>query len=205
MALPTEEAARHREVAARFASLVRGTTTWDAPAPVAGWTAQDVVEHLTTWLPALLESVGIPFTRTFSTPEPEGETTSERSRERMGQHPVVEEWEAHAAAVQELLEDPTSRDRTVSSPHFPEMSVTQMIDRLYTTDVFMHSWDLARATGQPDRLDADHATELLAGMEPLDEMLRASGQYGPKVEPGPGADPTDRLMAFVGRDPGWSP
>ena len=109
------------------------------------------------------------------------------------------------AAVQALLDDPASRERVVRSPHFPEMSLTQMIDRLYTTDVFMHSWDLARATGQPDRLDDEHATELLAGMEPLDEMLRASGQYGPKVEPPAGADPTDRLMAFVGRDPAWTP
>ena len=204
MALPTEEAARHREVAGRFTSLVRGTTTWAAPAPVDGWTARDVVQHLTTWLPGLLDSVGIPFTRPINTPDTPTSEPSERSVER-DRDPVVGEWEAHAAAVQALLDDPAGRDRAVSSPHFPEMSLTQMIDRLYTTDVFMHSWDLARATGQPDRLDADHATELLAGMEPLDEMLRASGQYGPKVEPGPGADATDRLMAFVGRDPAWTP
>ncbi|QIK67993.1 TIGR03086 family protein [Nocardioides sp. HDW12B] len=204
MALPTDEAARHREVAGRFSDLVRGTTTWDAPAPVEGWTARDVVEHLTTWLPGLLASVDIPFTRTVRTRDENGDGGSDRSFER-NVHPVVAEWEAHAAAVQALLDDPASRERPVTSPHFPEMSLTQMIDRLYTTDVFMHSWDLARATGQPDRLDADHATELLAGMQPLDEMLRASGQYGPKVEPGPGADATDRLMAFVGRDPAWTP
>ena len=36
-------------------------------------------------------------------------------------------------------------------------------------------------------------------MEPIDEMLRQSGQYGPKVEPPPGADATTRLMAFIGR------
>ena len=203
MALPSEEAARHREVAGRFTELVRATTDWDAPAPVAGWTARDVVEHLTTWLPGLLASVEIPFTRTFRSPDQDEDRGSERSLERHV-HPVVGEWEAHAAAVQALLDDPTSRERAVSSPHFPEMSLTQMVDRLYTTDVFMHSWDLARATGQPDRLDADHATELLAGMEPLDEMLRASGQYGPRVEPGPDADATDRLMAFVGRDPAWT-
>ena len=118
---------------------------------------------------------------------------------------MVGEWEAHAAAVQAILDDPASRDHVVRDPHFPEMSLTQMVDRLYTTDVFMHAWDLARATGQDDRLDAEHAAELLVGMEPIDAMLRASGQYGPRVEPPPDADATDRLMAFVGRDPAWTP
>ena len=42
-------------------------------------------------------------------------------------------------------------------------------------------------------------------MEPLDEMLRASGQYGPKVEAPADADATDRLVAFIGRDPAWAP
>jgi uncharacterized protein (TIGR03086 family) len=204
MAVPTEEAARHREVAGRFTDLVRGTTSWDAPAPVEGWTARDVVQHLTTWLPALLEAHDISFTRPFRTLDTPTSEPIERSIER-NRDPLVGEWEAHAAAVQAILDDPASRDHTIKDPHFPEMSLTQMIDRLYTTDVFMHSWDLARATGQPDRLDADHAAELLAGMEPLDEMLRASGQYGPRVDPPPDADATDRLMAFVGRDPRWTP
>jgi hypothetical protein len=38
-------------------------------------------------------------------------------------------------------------------------------------------------------------------MEPLDEMLRASGQYGPKVEVAADASAVDRLMGFIGRDP----
>ena len=204
MALPTEEAGRHREVAGRFTDLVRGTTSWDAPAPVEGWTARDVVQHLTTWLPGLLAAHDISFKRTFRTPQLTGSDPSERSFER-NRDPLVGGWEAHAAAVQAILDDPASRDHTITDPHFPEMSLTQMIDRLYTTDVFMHSWDLARATGQPDRLDDDHAAELLAGMEPLDEMLRASGQYGPRVDLPPDADATDRLVAFVGRDPRWTP
>jgi hypothetical protein len=38
-------------------------------------------------------------------------------------------------------------------------------------------------------------------MQPMDEFLRASGQYGPKV-PVPGDAPAvDRLMGFLGRDP----
>lgn len=204
MTLPADEAARHSEVAGRFTDLVRGTTTWDAPAPVEGWTARDVVEHLMTWLPGLLASHEVSFPRPVSSHATLTAGPSDRSAERSGD-PLVGEWKAHAAAVQAILDDPASRDHMIEDPHFPEMSLTQMIDRLYTTDVFMHSWDLARATGQPDRLDADHAAELLAGMEPMDAMLRSSGHYGPRVEVDADADATDRLVAFIGRDPGWTP
>ena len=65
----------------------------------------------------------------------------------------------------------------------------------------MHTWDLARATGQDDTLDPQRCADYLAGMEPMDEMLRASGQYGPKVEVPANAEAQTRLMAFIGRDP----
>jgi hypothetical protein len=38
-------------------------------------------------------------------------------------------------------------------------------------------------------------------MEPLDELLRQSGQYGPKVEVPADADVQSRMLAFIGRDP----
>ncbi len=42
---------------------------------------------------------------------------------------------------------------------------------------------------------------MLEGMQPLDELLRASGQFGPKVELPDDADVQARLLAFIGRDP----
>jgi len=39
------------------------------------------------------------------------------------------------------------------------------------------------------------------GMEPLDELLRQSGQYGARVPVPDDADEQTRLIAFVGRDP----
>lgn len=38
-------------------------------------------------------------------------------------------------------------------------------------------------------------------MLPMDEVLRASGEYGPKVEVPADADAETRLMGFIGRDP----
>ena len=56
MALSDIPAERHRQVAGLFTERVRGTRSWDAPSPVAGWVARDVVRHLTDWFPAFLAS-----------------------------------------------------------------------------------------------------------------------------------------------------
>ena len=85
------------------------------------------------------------------------------------------------------------------------MPVGEAISRFYTGDVFMHSWDLARATGQDDTLDADVCAQMVDGMEPIEDLIRASGQYGPRVEVPAGADPQTRLIGFIGRDPSWRP
>ncbi len=194
MTLPTSPADRHRSVAATFGETVRGVgvadaLTWEAPAPVEGWTARDVVAHLTSWLPALLEGgAGITLARGPSVEE----------------DPVAA-WQVHADAVQEVLDDPATADRVLTNPHVGQMPLDQAIQNLYTSDVFMHTWDLARATGQDVGLDADFCAELVAGMESMEEVLRASGQYGARVEVSPDADAQTRLIGFIGRDPFWTP
>jgi hypothetical protein len=45
----------------------------------------------------------------------------------------------------------------------------------------MHTWDLSRASGQEADLDPAFCTELLAGMAPMEDLMRSSGQYGPRV------------------------
>ena len=114
-------------------------------------------------------------------------------------------WEHHAGAVQTILDDPATADRTFANRHVGDLPLADAIDRFYTTDVFMHTWDLARATGQPAGLDEAECAALLAGMEPMDELLRSSGQYGPRVVVPAEALAVDRLMGFIGRDPAWQP
>ncbi|HWO52425.1 MAG TPA: TIGR03086 family protein, partial [Ornithinibacter sp.] len=102
-------------------------------------------------------------------------------------------------------DDPATPETAFSNPHTGEMPLDVAVDRFYTVDVFMHTWDLTRATGQDDALDPGLAAELLAGMEPIDELLRSSGQYGPRVAVPDDAPVQDRLVAFIGRDPAWRP
>ena len=61
-------------------------------------------------------------------------------------------WHAHAAAMQALLDGPDA-DREFSHPMAGTHPLNAAIDQFYTVDVFMHTWDLARATGQDDTLD----------------------------------------------------
>ncbi|MFC7546982.1 TIGR03086 family metal-binding protein [Plantactinospora sp. GCM10030261] len=182
-------AERHRQIAAVFTDRVRAAKDWDAPAPVAGWTARDVVRHLVGWLPGFLSSganVGLP------------------SGPSVDDNPVAA-WQTQRDAVQALLDDPSTAHRTLADRHIGEVPVDQAIDRFYTSDVFMHTWDLARATGQDDRLDADFCAKLLTDLEPMDEVLRSSGQFGPRVPTPDDADVRTRFVAFIGRDPFWTP
>ncbi|GAA0566665.1 TIGR03086 family metal-binding protein [Actinomadura livida] len=187
MALSDRPAERHRQVAGLFTDRVRGTASWDAPSPVAGWTARDVVRHLTEWFPGFLAAgAGIDL--------PRGPSVDEDP---------VEAWRVHCDGVQAVLDDPGTAHRELNNPHIGTVPLDTAIDRFYTADVFMHTWDLARATGQDDRLDPGFCADLLAGMEEVEEAIRSSGQYGPRVEVPGDADVQTRLLGFIGRDPYW--
>jgi uncharacterized protein (TIGR03086 family) len=189
MALSDRPAERHQQIGGLFTDRVRGTRLWDSPTPVAGWVARDIVRHLTEWLRAFLSAgAAIELPRG---PSPDDDP--------------VAAWLVHFSAVQELLENPATADRTLANPHIGTVPLDRAIDQFYTTDVFMHTWDLARATGQDDQLDPDFCAQLLAGMEPIDDVLRSSGQYGPRVQVPADADPQTRLLGFIGRDPSWTP
>jgi uncharacterized protein (TIGR03086 family) len=105
--------------------------------------------------------------------------------------------------VQALLDDPETANKKLTNPHIGSLPLDGAIDQFYTFDIFMHTWDLARATGQDDRLDPDLCATLLAGMEPMEEVIRNSGQYGPRVEVPAGSDAQTRMLGFIGRDPFW--
>jgi uncharacterized protein (TIGR03086 family) len=188
----TAAADRHRRVARTFTDRVRGVSGrdgWEVPAPVAGWTARDVVGHLVEWFPAFL--AGGSEIRLPGGPSPVDDP--------------VGAWQAQSDAVQGLLDEPSSATTRFVNPHIGEIALADAVDRFYTADVFMHTWDLARATGQDDALDPEYCGELLAGMLPFEEAMRGSGQYGPRVPVPEGASVQDQLLGFIGRDPSWRP
>ena len=87
---------------------------------------------------------------------------------------------------------------------FGTLTIASAIDRFYTTDVWMHSWDLAKALGRDIDLGEERCAGALEGMQAMDEVLRSSGQFGPRVPVPDDASAQDRFIGFIGRDPSWA-
>ncbi|MBW0119066.1 TIGR03086 family metal-binding protein, partial [Pseudonocardia abyssalis] len=162
----SDQADRYRRIAAGFTRRVEAVPAqaWDAPAPCEGWVARDVVRHLVEWLPGFfVERWGLD-----AAPIPS-----------VDDDPAAA-WAALDALLRTALADPAVADAERDTP-MGRNSFAATLDMIGTTDVFLHTWDLARATGGDERLDPDEVHRLYEGMLPLDEMLRTSGHYGPRV------------------------
>ena len=180
---------RHRELAGRFAAIIEGTPDWTAPTPVAEWTARDVVQHLVDWLPGLL---GL------------GSDIALAPTTAVAENPIAV-WQERCEDVQAVLDDGHTARQPFRSQLFGELTIQDLLDRFYTADIFMHGWDLARATGQEWALDEDWAAPMLAGMRGMEETIRQSGQFGTEQPVTDDASVGDQLVAFIGRDPNWAP
>lgn len=185
--LPAE---RHRTACTRFGAVVDGVQDWSVPTPVPEWRARDIVAHLVEWLPGFLGSCSpVPFPAPTSSPVDD----------------PVGVWHQHAAAVQGLLDDPAVAATPTEVPGGGREPFADVLDRFWTADVVLHTWDLARATGQDDRLHPAWVAATLPGMEAIEPVLRRSGQFGARVPVPDGAPLQDRLLGLIGRDPSWRP
>ena len=187
----TATAERFTRVADAFAARVRAVPddAWQRPAPCEGWVALDVVGHLVEWLPGpgfLLGAFGVE-----TGPIP----------------PVAEDpagaWAVVQRAIEQALADPAVAGREEDCGPAGRLTMEAAIDMTCTPDVLIHTWDLARATGLDERLDPDEVHRQVTGLDSLppavDEAMRRSGHYGPRVEVPAGADEQTRLLAFMGR------
>jgi uncharacterized protein (TIGR03086 family) len=78
------------------------------------------------------------------------------------------------------------------------------VARAGALEIAVHGWDIARATGLPRPVPAALANELLRTARQLvpSPALRFP-LFGPPLTVPAEADPSDRLVAFLGRDPAW--
>ena len=180
--MTTEVAERFGRVAAGFTERVAAVPAgaWANPAPCEGWVARDVVDHITSWMPGfLLATWGID--QPVLSADPAGA------------------WAAVRDAIADGLGDPTVAGREADSP-VGRKSFEAAIDMLCIPDVLVHTWDLARAAGLDEALDAAEVHHLLTGVESMDPAMdmamRDSGHFGPQRR-GPRrrrrADPAPRL------------
>lgn len=180
----------HRRAALGFADLVARVEApqWDHPTPCARWSVRDLVDHLTAeahWVPPLLaggtlEEVGDAF-----------------DGDLLGDDPVRAHREAVDAAIEAV--EQVDLNRTV------HLSFGRVPARVYVEQLFIdhlvHTWDLARAIGDDERLPADLVVACLEVVTAYADDYRAAGLIDPSVTTDR-TDPQSRLLAALGRDPG---
>jgi uncharacterized protein (TIGR03086 family) len=185
----SETSERFRTVADAFTDRIAAVPSdrWDRPAPCEDWVARDIIEHV-------LGSMG-GFLERFDLALPAG---PDPATDPLGA------WTSARGAIEAALADPQIASRTFDSP-MGTMSFEQLVGAFGVGDVLIHTWDLARAVGLDEQLDADEVRRIFQTMEANDEMMRQGTAFGPKVPVADDADEQTRLIAFTGRNPDWQP
>jgi uncharacterized protein (TIGR03086 family) len=110
-----------------------------------------------------------------------------------------------AEEAAEAWADNSSLSLRYTTPWGEEYTGATLVD-MYVAELAAHAWDLARATGQIDKLGSALALPALEGARAMIKpqyrnMVEPGAPFGTEVYPGPGADGWERLAAFMGRDP----
>lgn len=187
----SEEQDRYMRVAEGFTARVDalGEDSWSAPTPCPDWTVRDLVAHVVATHGRVLERLP---SETPAVDEPSGDP------EAGSEADLVVAWRAERDRVTAAVSDP-DRAATPVAGMGGDQPFATLVDTLLCTDTLIHTWDLARAAGLDERLDPDALARARAFMEPLADMMRSPGGFGPPVEPAPGADDQERFLAFCGR------
>lgn len=95
--------------------------------------------------------------------------------------------------------DDAALTRVVLAPFGP-IPGAQVIG-VYVSEQLTHGWDLAVATGRPEEAEPDLAALAERSIRAILPPTPRGGPipFGPVVDPAPGAGPTDRLAAYLGR------
>ena len=119
---------------------------WSAPTPCTEWDVQALVTHVTSGMLTFAALV-------------RGEPQPDRSPAQPADDPVAA-YRSAAATMRAAFGAPSALDRIYPSPIGPAPG--SVLVHLRITELLVHGWDLARATGQPPALPADLAEGELA-------------------------------------------
>jgi uncharacterized protein (TIGR03086 family) len=180
----SEPLERYARIAAGFGDRVRHISddAWKQPTPCARWTVREVVGHVVSVHRHAVAGLDA------SAPPPPATDAD-----------LVAAWTAATAEVVAALGDPERAAAPVTG-RFAPMPLEDLVGRLLCSDTIVHTWDVARATGQDERLDPAGVSYAFTMLLPADEAIRGPGSFGPKIEPPPDADEQTRFLCFLGRD-----
>jgi len=159
---------------------------WDTPSCCDGWTAREVAGHAAWVLQSITATTG------------HGERPSRRPEaEVAGPDPAG----TICRSVDDCL---VALDRpgvlhTVATTPFGEMEIDAFLGSIWI-DPLTHAWDIADAAGIDSGIDDATAASAKADLEPIADMVRGAGVFGPETEPS-GPDDLSAFVAFAGRTP----
>src|SRR5262249_5155951 len=155
---------RYRQVASVFTERVEAVPDdgWEAPSPCAGWTARDVVRHVTDGHRRISGMAAVEL--------PDWPSVDD--------DPIAA-WSAARDAMQSALDDPAVATREYESQLFGRSTLEQTVGFIGISDLLVHTWDLARATGLDARLDPDECARVLANVQTLGDAARSPQVFGP--------------------------
>ena len=180
-----EPVADYETAASGFASVLAQCSDEDLsrPSPCEGWTAKDIVDHVTGGPPYYAEAWG-------------------------GQAPDVPDdadratrYRAGYQALADTCRQPGVLEQMVASPLGDDKIPAGMMFGILTSDTLIHTWDLARSIGIDVELDQDLLQRTWDGLIPIEAMVRRPDVFGPAVEIDKDASLQDRAMAWFGRHP----
>jgi uncharacterized protein (TIGR03086 family) len=163
--------------------------TLGAATPCTEWDVRTLVNHVVAellWVPPLLAGSTI------------AEVGDRFAGDVLGADPLAA-WRAAAIGAMSAAGAPGVQEETVhlSFGDFPGSDYLGQI----TSDVVIHTWDLARALDADDRLDPALVGFVADFLAPQVEAWRSAGAFGAVAAVGEGADPQARLLASTGRTP----
>ncbi|HME77668.1 MAG TPA: maleylpyruvate isomerase family mycothiol-dependent enzyme [Mycobacterium sp.] len=183
---------RHLAVCRRFGESVRAAIgKWERASPCDAWDARGVLEHVIGFHDVLLlRPLGLKPDRPRDDPQTR--------------------WELTYAALEKAFEpDRRLFERVVDIPELQgnpavRRDARAMMPNL-TRDVLVHTWDLARAVGADDRLDAGWCEQFYAALPSDLQALSPAGMFDAPVAVADHSDVQSKLLARLGRNPDWRP
>jgi uncharacterized protein (TIGR03086 family) len=163
------------------------------PTPCTEWDVRTLLNHLIVWTSYSLEA--------------------RANGESVGQDVIDRDFAADAgfaAAYRARLDraltawaDPATWERSLDVMGSPMPSAD--VAALSISEMVLHGWDLAAATGQAYTVSEPAAAAAMRAVEANAELFRQYKGFAEPVEVPPAASALDRVLALSGRDPAWTP
>jgi uncharacterized protein (TIGR03086 family) len=164
-----------------------GDDQWDDPTPATQWDVRALCAHVVDeqfWTPPLLAGKTV------------DEAGDDIPADTLGDDPKAA-WDTASAAGLAAV-DAVELDQTVHLS-FGDFPAEEYLMQLFA-DYLIHGWDLARATGQDERLDPELVSACATWFAGMEEAYRGAEAVGPPVAVD-SDDPQDQLLGRFGRDP----